>query len=151
MRNESKLRPTAVKIKRHWTNLALVSFVGLPYDAFASNQLELILDGYAYTVNSDVAINLGQQTVIGVETNSVNCAQANGSMPLNNATMTLVTNNQNIGLDRFQYFISDRLLFMTSETSNVVCDNGLFVDTVFAQGFEPAPSPYLIFSSGFEL
>ncbi len=99
------------------------------------NNLIAILDGYAYLVTSDVMINLGQQS-INFASDIENCLRPDNQPPLNNATLTLLTNNQNIGLDQFRYQIEERLLFLTSETSNLVCDNGVFVDQIFTNGFE---------------
>lgn len=150
MRNEMTSCTSGNRIKRGCALLALAALSSLPLTSHAFVDIEVVLDGYAYTVNSDVAINLGQGTIIIPDSSLENCERPNALIPLNTAYLTLITNNQDIGIDQFKYSVQSRLMFLTSETSNVVCDNGLFVDQIFGQGFEQPISPFLIFGSGFE-
>ena len=128
------------KYKNNFNLLTLILVGSLPLTSFAGNNLalsnlEIVLDGYAYVTSSDVIINLEEQT-INVESEIENCTRPNNQPPLNNSNWTLITNNQEIGIEDFHYIIESRLLFLTSETSNVVCDNGLFIDQIFVDGFE---------------
>jgi len=156
MQNEIKSSTSGVRSKHGWSLLALASIgsfsgvsfamVTLAMNKLAMNDLEVILDGYAYAVNSDVSINLEPQTIV-VDSELENCLRPNGQLPLNNASWTLTTNNQEIGIEHFRYAIESRLLFLSSETSNVVCDNGIFIDQIFVHGFESADT---VFSQGFD-
>ena len=150
MRNEIKTSASGAGSKRGWGYLALVSLGGFSNGSFAMDNLELILDGHAYTVNSNVNININQQTIFIAESDLFNCLRPDNLPPLNNASMTLIANNQDIGIEQFRYFVEGRLLFLTSETSNLICDNGAFVDQIFVQGFESPVSPFLIFGNGFD-
>lgn len=155
MRNVTPTNTSGVKFKCGW-NFKILSAIlslylcSLTYKSHAFTDVEVILDGYAYAINSNLSINLGQQTITIPDSDLENCMRTGGLLPLNNAYFTLLTNNQAIGIDQFKYFVESRLLYLTSETSNVVCDNGIFVDQIFDQGFEQPVSPFLIFSNGFE-
>jgi len=136
MRNEIKTISPNTKLKRGWRYLALASLGSFTSASYAMDDLEVILDGYAYTVYSNVTISLNLQFIFIADSDLVNCLRPNGLIPLNNADTTLITNNQGIGINKIRYAVESRLLFLTSETSNVVCENGLFVDQIFVQGFE---------------
>lgn len=102
----------------------------------AQNPLELILDGYAYEVFSDVLIDLPNKTFTIADSEATNCLQPIGAIPLNTpGTFTLETNNQDIGIERNRLVVAANLLYLTSETSNLLCDNGVFVDQIFEQSF----------------
>ena len=150
MRNEIKTSTFGAGAKRGWGYLALLSLGIFSSDALAMDNLELILDGHAYSVNSNINININQQTIFIAESDLFNCLRPDSLPPLNNASMTLIANNQDIGIEQFRYYVEAQLLFLTSETSNLVCDNGVFVDQIFVQGFEQQVSPFLIFGNSFE-
>ena len=139
-----------VGAKRGWSYLALLSISGFSSSTVAMESVDLILDGYVYSVNSNVNINTNQLTIFIADTELENCLRPNGLAPLNNSNMSLIANNQDIGVEQFHYFVASKLLFLTSESSNLVCDNGVFVDQIFVQGFERQVSPFLIFASSFE-
>ncbi len=150
MRNEIKTSTFGARSKRGWNHLVMLSLGGLSSTSWAMGDLELILDGYAYAVNSNVNININQQTIFIAESDLFNCLRPDDLPPLNNASMTLIANNQDIGITQFRYYVEGRLLFFTSETSNLICDNGVFVDQIFVQGFERPVSPFLIFGNSFD-
>lgn len=150
MRNKIKTSTFGAGAKCGCGYLALLSLGIFSSGALAMDNLELILDGHAYSVNSNVNININQQTIFIAESDLFNCMRPNGLPPLNNASMTLIANNQDIGIEQFRYYVEAQLLFLTSETSNLVCDNGVFVDQIFVQGFEQQVSPFLIFGNSFE-
>ncbi len=117
----------------------------------AQNQLELILDGHAYGVNSNVTSNLANKTITVTDSEATNCLRPGNLTPLNNAgNFTLLTNNQAIGIVQSRYWVKNKLLFLTSETSNLICNNGIFVDRIFKEGFGEFISPFLIFADGFD-
>ncbi len=147
MRNEMKISTPSVRPISGWSYLALASLSCFTTASFALNDLEVVLDGYAYVINSDVAINLSQQIIYIAESDLENCLRPNDLIPLNNVDLTLITNNQGIGINQTRYAVESRLLFLTSESINLVCDNGVFIDQIFVQGFEP---PELIFKNGYE-
>ena len=147
MRNDLKISLSGVRPKRGWSCLALLTLGGFPSLSCALNNLEVVLDGYAYAVNSDVTISLNQQFIFIAQSDLINCLRPDDLIPLNNADLTLITNNQGIGLEQFRYAVESRLLFLTSETNDLACDNGLFVDSIFSHGFEPVD---LIFSGDFD-
>ncbi len=140
MRNEKPTTAFGIKLKhksKHLVAALLGSFTLTPFasDNSTLNNLEMVLDGYAYALNSDVTIDFDQQ-LISVESELENCLQNNNQAPLTNSNWTLISNNEVIGIEQFRYHIESQLLFLTSETSNVVCDNGLFIDQIFVHGFE---------------
>ena len=147
MRNKNLPCGPGCRLAHARTYLALTALCSFPLCVSAFNDIELVLDGYAYAVSSDIAISLGQQTINIPDSDLENCLRPGNLIPLNNADLSLITNNQAIGISRFKYFVFGRLVFLTSETSNVVCDNGIFVDQIFVQSFE---QDNLIFSNGFE-
>jgi|GEM_PF-3954861 len=136
MRNDIQKNTSGVKKKNTWNHLILASLISFNTASFAMDDLEVILDGYAYQVNSDVIISLPQQFIFIANSEMENCMLPNGLPPSDTAGLSLITNNQGIGIKRFRYAVESRLLFLTSETSNVVCDNGLFIDQIFFDGFE---------------
>lgn len=138
-------------MKKH-TQLALIgSITTFSIPAMSQNQLELVMDGYAYPIISDVVFNIDNRTITIAESETYNCLQFNQSLPLNSGTnFTLLTNNQSIGISNTKYSVDSNLLFFTSETNNLICDDGIDVDTIFTQGFEKFISPFVIFADGFD-
>ena len=94
-----------------------------------------VLDGYAYQLNSDVTIDLVNHNFI-FDSNMLNCEQPNNDPPLDTALFAIITNNQFIGINQFTYSISQERLYFSSETADLICDNGIYVDTFFMDGFE---------------
>ena len=94
-----------------------------------------VLDGYAYQVNSDVTIDLENHNII-FESNMLNCFQPNNNRPLDTVLFAIITNNQFIGINHFTYNTNQDRIYFTSETSNLTCENGTFVDTLFYGDFE---------------
>lgn len=107
------------------------------HSIIAQNQLELILDGYAYQVNSDIVYNINNNTLSIAESDATDCMRPGDLLPLNSAgSMTLLTNSQSIGISRTRYLVEGNLLFLTSETSNLICNNGVFIDQIFVDDFD---------------
>lgn len=96
-----------------------------------------ILDQYAYTLSGDVMIDLTNQNII-IESDMVNCQQENGQPPIDTTAYALYTNNQFIGLVDFKYDTYHNKINFYSETNDLICDNGVFVDVLFTTSFEPA-------------
>ncbi|MCX7552708.1 hypothetical protein OS175_02355 [Marinicella sp. S1101] len=121
-------------------NTSLLTFfftLSVSTNTLAQNPLELILDGYAYEVFSDVLIDLPNKTFTIADSAASNCLQPSGSTPLNTpGNFTLETNNQDIGIERNRLVVAANLLYLTSETSNLLCDDGVFVDQIFVQSFD---------------
>ncbi len=111
--------------------LALTTFTALQTTA----DITPVLDGYAYELYGDVAIDT-ENNVITIDSNMQNCQQPNGDPPLDTTIYALYNNSEFIGLSQFVYKTSSDTLFFTSETSNLVCSNGVYVDTIYAGGFE---------------
>jgi hypothetical protein len=142
MRNEMINYTHGVRWKSGWQLVALASLGCYANQSFANqsfavgNNIEVILDGFAYAIFSDISIDLEQKTIMIIDSEIENCLRSTGSLPLNTANLTLMTNNQDIGIEQFRYLVDSRLLYLSSETSDIVCDNGVFVDHIFYQGFE---------------
>lgn len=94
-----------------------------------------VLDGYAYQLFSDIEIDTSNQ-IISIESNMLNCEQPNGDPPADTEPYALSTNNQFIGLSRFVYNVDNNHIYFTSETNNIVCDNGVFIEIIFTGSFE---------------
>ena len=94
-----------------------------------------ILDQHAYTMTGDMIIDLSSQNII-VFSNMLNCQQENGDPPIDTQAYALFTNNQFIGLNRFKYDVDQNTMVFISETNDLVCDNGVFVDVLHVTGFE---------------
>lgn len=94
-----------------------------------------VLDRHAYQLTSDISIDLVNK-IISFNSNMLNCEQANGSPPLDTADFALHSNSQFIGLNNFSYRTKTNQLWMTSETNDVLCTNGQFIDEVFSGDFE---------------
>ncbi len=116
----------------------------------AGSALDVILDGYAYEVNSDITFDVDQQIINIDQSNMTNCQRPGGFLPLDDVNISLQTNSQSIGITNNQYFFAENLYVLTSQTSDVICDNGVYVDDIFVNGFEEPISPFLIFKDGFE-
>ncbi len=137
MRNEMINCAYSFRWKSRWNLVALASAGCYANQSFAmGNQVEVILDGYAYAIFSDVSIDLDQNSINITDSEIENCLRGDGTLPLNTANLTLKTNSQNIGIANFRYLVDGRLLYLTSETSDLDCDNGIFVDQIFYQGFD---------------
>jgi len=94
-----------------------------------------VLDGYAYELSADVIIDINNH-VITIESNMQNCQQTGGEPPIDTALYALFSNNQFIGLQQITYNTMTDTLFFSSETSDLTCDNGVYVDTIYAGDFE---------------
>ncbi len=105
----------------------------------AGDVLDVILDGYAYEISSDISFDLQQQIIHIDQSNMTNCLRPGGFLPLDNANTSLQTNGQSIGITYNRYFVTDNIYLVTSQTSNVICDNGVYVDDLFVNGFESTP------------
>lgn len=111
--------------------LALSTITALP----AVADITPVLDGYAYELYDDVIIDT-ENNIITIDSNLQNCQQPNGDPPLDTTLYALYSNSEFIGLSQFVYKTSTDTLFFTSETSNLVCSNGVYVDTIYGGGFE---------------
>ena len=126
---------------------ALTVLIASSFMAAKSAPVTPVLDGYAYELNSDVVIDT-QNNIISIDSNMVNCLQPNNNPPLENTLYALHdvnSPNQFIGLNQITYNTSSGRLFFTSETSNLLCTNGVYVDTIFADDFSG-----IIFANGFD-
>ncbi len=97
-----------------------------------------VLDGYAYQFNSNVVIDFNNQ-IINFNSNMLNCLQQNGQPPVDTSVFALTTNKQVIGLNQMIYNINhlrQGTIYFTSETGDLICNNGIFVDTIYIDGFE---------------
>ncbi|WP_223787434.1 hypothetical protein [Marinicella meishanensis] len=115
---------------------------GLLWAALANAQeapqtmnLTPVLDGHAYQLNGDVMIDFANQ-IIHFNSDMTECLQANGQPPLDTLDWAAATNLQFIGLQRFSFNTSHNNLYLSSETADVLCDNAVYVDTLFANGFD---------------
>ena len=93
------------------------------------------LDQFAYTMTGDVNIFLDSQ-IITFTSNMTNCQQANGNPPIDTGPTALVTNAQFIGITAFRYNLKNRKVQFNSETRDLICDNGVFVEVLFTDDFE---------------
>ncbi len=116
--------------------MSLLSLNGLMSPAKAQDPTP-ILDRYAYTLTGDVMIDLANQNII-IQSDMFNCQQENGDPPIDTTPFALFTNNQFIGLVDFRYDTYHNRIYFNSETNGLICDNGVFVDVLFATGFEAA-------------
>ena len=114
--------------------------------SFASD-ITPVLDGYAYHLNGDINIDLSNR-LITFNTNMGECRQPNGDPPLDTEPYALATNGQFIGLQAFNYHFSHRNIYFSSETLNLVCPGGWYVDTLFGHGFDWVTE--LIYANGFD-
>ncbi len=114
--------------------MSLLTMNGMMCPAKAQNPTP-ILDQYAYTLSGDVMIDLTNQNII-IESDMFNCQQENGDPPIDTTPFALFANNQFIGLINFRFDTYHNRIYFNSETNDLVCDNGIFVDVLFATGFE---------------
>ena len=82
-----------------------------------------VLDGYAYQLNSNISIDLKNQ-IISFDSDMLNCQQPNGDPPLDTVNFAANTNGQFIGVTQFYYIIAHGNFYFTSETVDLLCDNG---------------------------
>ncbi|MFC3192801.1 hypothetical protein ACFODZ_00980 [Marinicella sediminis] len=94
-----------------------------------------VIDRYAYLLSSDVTIDLTNK-IISFSSNINNCQQAGGSPPTDTSEFAVFTNNQFIGLSYFRYDTRKKQLWMISESNDLICENGLFINDIFDNGFE---------------
>lgn len=94
-----------------------------------------VLDGYAYELYDDIIIDTNNH-IINIDSNMVNCEQPNGDPPLDTVLYALYNTSQFIGIRQFTYNTNIQTVFFTSETGNLLCDNGVYVDTIYAGSFE---------------
>lgn len=94
-----------------------------------------VLDGYAYILTDEVLID-SDNLIIDIQSSMTQCEQANGDLPLDTAPLALHVNSQFIGLLRFEYSIIQGKLYFDSETGDLICDNGFYVDTIHTDSFE---------------
>ncbi|MCB1582433.1 MAG: hypothetical protein R3E90_00865 [Marinicella sp.] len=123
-----------------------VMFVTLTSSVYAGS-VAPILDGYAFELYSNVTIDINNH-IITIDSNMQNCEQPNGSPPLEDNLYALHDSNypnQFIGLSQITYNTSSGRLFFTSETSDLFCINGKYVDTIFANDFSD-----LVFANSFD-
>lgn len=115
--------------------LALTAAALFPFEV---KSVTPVLDGYAFELFDDVIIDT-ENNIITINSDLTNCLQPNGAAPLETAFLALYNINdadQFIGLNHISYNTFTGTLYFTSETGNLICDNGVFVDTIFAGGFE---------------
>ena len=93
------------------------------------------LDQYSYLLNGHVSIDLSNQ-IVSFASNMTNCQQANGNPPLDTGPTAVFTNGQFIGIKKMRYDIYDRTVGFISETGDLSCDNGVFVEVLFAEDFQ---------------
>ncbi len=93
------------------------------------------LDKHSYALTGDAFINLTNKVII-VQSNMTNCQQANGDLPLDTNPAAMYTNSQFVGLSEIKYNLFSNIITFNSETNDVVCDNGVFVETLFSTAFE---------------
>lgn len=105
----------------------------------AGNVLDVVLDGYAYEVSSDISFDLEQQIIHINQSNMTNCLRPGGFLPLDDVNTSLQTNGQSIGITFNRYYVTENIYLVTSQTSNVVCDNGVYVDEIFSDSLESTP------------
>jgi hypothetical protein len=94
-----------------------------------------VLDRYAYLLSSNVSIDLDNK-IISFSSNMSGCQQADGSPPTDTSDYAVFTNNQFIGLQRMSFNTRTNRLWMISETNDLTCANGLFIDPLFDNGFD---------------
>jgi len=100
-----------------------------------AQQLILALDKYAYQFDSDVIIDFNNE-IIDFDSNMINCLQPNAQAPLDTSVFALSTNLQIIGLKKVIYNVEQGVIYFTSETADLVCTNGIFIDLIYNNGFE---------------
>ncbi len=105
-----------------------------PINTWAQS-LSASLDKYAYQLNSNVVIDLNNE-IIDFDSNMVNCLQPNGQVPIDTSVFGLSTNGQVIGLKKVNYDVDQRVIQFTSETSDLICINGIFIDLIYMNGFD---------------
>ena len=101
----------------------------------AGHAVTPVLDRHAYLLSSNVNIDL-ENKIISFSSNISGCQQADGSPPIDTSDYAVFTNNQFIGLNRFFYNTRSDRLWMISETDDLTCINGVFIDPVFNSGFD---------------
>jgi len=94
-----------------------------------------VLDGFAYELNSNITIDTQNHNII-FDSNMLNCQQLNGDPPLDTQLFAISTNSQFIGVTSFYYSIDHGNYYFNSETGDILCDNGVYVDTIFSNDFE---------------
>ncbi|MGJ8663052.1 MAG: hypothetical protein ACSHWU_05340 [Marinicella sp.] len=124
------------KLKNSFKIGACISIYHITASPAWANNPTPILDGYAYQLFNDIEIDIENQVII-VNSDMRNCEQPNGEAPLDTEPFALrSSNNQFIGLSHFAYNITHNNIYFTSETNNLLCDNGVYVDTLFYGSFE---------------
>ncbi len=114
--------------------LSLVCLLVLNLDAKAEN-LIVILDNYAYQPSSDLTLDLSHK-IFSMNSNMIDCHRLWGGPPLDTNDYALHTNSQFIGLDQFKFNVPQNIVVLKSETGDLICTNGIFVDPIFQSGFE---------------
>lgn len=100
-----------------------------------AQQIIPAMDNYAYQFNSDVVIDFDNK-IINFNSDMINCLQQNGQPPLDNSVYALTTNAQIIGLKKMVYNVDQGVIYFTSETADLICTNGVFIDLIYNNGFE---------------
>jgi len=106
-----------------------------PNDTLQTMNPTPVLDGHAYQLTGDVTIDFSHQ-MIHFDSDMIACSRANGEPPLDTQEWALATNTQFIGLSRFSFNTTHNNLYLSSETVDVLCEHAVYVDTLFATGFE---------------
>ncbi|TDR20429.1 hypothetical protein C8D91_1401 [Marinicella litoralis] len=126
MRNMNNFKPP----KTHLLGLVVCATAINPAQAVTP-----VLDGYAYIINSTVVIDFDNQ-IINFDSNMNNCQQANGQPPIDTSVIALTSNQEIIGLNSMTYNVKQGVIYFFSETSDIICSNGIYVDTLFEEGFD---------------
>ena len=101
----------------------------------ANSQITPVLDGYAYELYDDITIDTTNKIII-LNTNMSACEQPNMDDPVDTTVYALDNGTQYIGLSRTTYNIASQRVYFSSETSNLYCTDGVYVDTIYEGDFE---------------
>lgn len=119
-------------------NLAIFALSACAFSPSYAEPVTPILDGYAYELYDDIIIDTLNQ-IININSNMIGCQRPQGTPPLETSLLALHNVNdlnQYIGLDQIVFNTVSGKLFFTSETSNLTCLNGVYVDTIYLGDFE---------------
>jgi hypothetical protein len=119
----------------NFTKPAMLVIISNVTCAVVAAPLTPVLDGYGYELYEDVIIDT-ENNIITIDSNMQNCQQMNGDPPLDLNLYALFNNNQFIGLKYFNYNTTTDTIFFTSESVDLICDNGVYVDTIYKGTFE---------------
>ena len=99
---------------------------------------KVVIDGYLYSVQSDIALIHATKT-FSINASSISdCRRPDNSAPsvVSMDDTSLVTNDVAIGLSQAYMDVDTWQLFLTSQDGNLLCTgNEAFVDVLFEDGF----------------